>query len=63
MCDVIIIGAGGHAKVIADIVLKNGDNLLGFLDDNATGTVLPGYKVLGKVNDAQKSNRKLKAKR
>ncbi len=35
MCkNVIIIGAGGHAKVIADIVKKSGDNLLGFLDDS-----------------------------
>lgn len=32
--DVIIIGAGGHAKVIADIVKSSGDNLVGFLDDN-----------------------------
>ena len=31
---VIIIGAGGHAKVIADIVIKSGDELVGFLDDN-----------------------------
>lgn len=32
--DVIIIGAGGHARVIADIVKSSGDNLVGFLDDN-----------------------------
>lgn len=32
--DVIVIGAGGHAKVIADIVRKSGDNLVGFLDDS-----------------------------
>lgn len=30
---VIIIGAGGHAKVIADIVRKNNDIVVGFLDD------------------------------
>ncbi len=34
MKNVIVIGAGGHAKVIADIILKSGDNLVGFLDDN-----------------------------
>mgnify|MGYP000547728670 CR=1 FL=1 len=33
---VILVGAGGHAKVIADIVLKSGDQLLGFLDDDPT---------------------------
>ena len=31
---VVIIGAGGHAKVITDIVIKSQDILLGFLDDN-----------------------------
>ena len=29
--NVIIIGAGGHAKVIADIIYKSKDNVLGFL--------------------------------
>ena len=32
--DVVIIGASGHARVIADIVKANGDNLIGFLDDD-----------------------------
>lgn len=31
---VVIIGASGHARVIADIVKSSGDNLVGFLDDN-----------------------------
>jgi len=31
---VVIIGASGHGKVIADIVLKSGDLIMGFLDDN-----------------------------
>ena len=34
---VIIIGAGGHAKVIADIVRASGDFVAGFLDDSYTG--------------------------
>ena len=50
--DVIIIGAGGHAKVIADIVLKCNDNLLGFLDDNKPkNDIVLGYPILGKVDD------------
>lgn len=28
--EVVIIGAGGHAKVVADIILKSGDKLIGF---------------------------------
>lgn len=51
MKKVIIIGASGHAKVIADIVIKGGDELVGFLDDNAA---LPekiiGYPYLGIVD-------------
>lgn len=49
MKGIVIFGAGGHAKVIADIVEKQGErNILGFLDDNIKpGTVVYGYKVLG----------------
>ncbi len=52
MKDVIIIGAGGHAKVIADIVIRSNDNLIGFLDDSKPfGTkVLGDYEVLGSTN-------------
>jgi len=51
--DVIILGAGGHAKVIADIILKAGDHLVGFLDDFKTGEIL-GLPILGKFNDILK---------
>lgn len=44
---VIIIGAGGHGKVVADIVLCAGDRVLGFLDDNPSGTSFAGFPVLG----------------
>ena len=49
---VIVIGASGHGKVVADIIRRSGDTLLGFLDDNET--LLPeitGIPVLGKVAD------------
>lgn len=50
---VVIIGAGGHAKVIADIIEKSGDIVYGFLDDNIEeGTaIIKDYKVLGKVSE------------
>ncbi len=49
--DVIIIGAGGHAKVIADIVRKSGDNLIGFLDDTKeVGTEFFDAFILGKTD-------------
>ena len=43
--DVIVIGAGGHGKVIADIITACGDRFLGFLDDDE------GKVTLGKVSD------------
>ena len=49
---IIVIGASGHGKVVADIIRRSGDTLLGFLDDNET--LLPeitGIPVLGKVAD------------
>lgn len=51
MADVIIIGAGGHAKVIADIVLCQGHNVLGFLDDRPDAAGAYGIPVLGRVAD------------
>ena len=50
---VVIIGAGGHAKVIADIIEKSGDEIVGFLDDNKEigTTIINEYKVLGDLNN------------
>ncbi len=52
---VIIIGASGHGKVVADIVERSGDVVKGFLDDNSE---LPDdflhYPVLGCVDDFHK---------
>ena len=42
MKKVVIIGGSGHGKVIADIVVKRGDRVVGFLDDN---TKLPKYII------------------
>lgn len=49
---VVIIGASGHGKVIADTVLKSGDKVVGFLDDGVEkGTQIVGFSVLGKTED------------
>ena len=34
MKDVIVIGSGGHAKVVLDIIEKSGDRAIGILDKN-----------------------------
>lgn len=54
---VIIIGASGHGKVIADIVIQTGDCVKGFLDDadNLPDTI-EGIPVLGKISSYNKYN-------
>lgn len=42
----IIIGAGGHGKVIADNALKNGYKNIFFVDDHVKGEVL-GFPIVG----------------
>lgn len=50
--NVIIIGAGGHGKVVADTVLLSGDNIVGFLDDDPnTGENFAGFPVLGRIDE------------
>lgn len=51
MKNVIIIGTGGHAKVIADIVLCAGDRLVGFLTSDRDKKEFLGYPVLGQEAD------------
>lgn len=50
---VIVIGAGGHGKVVTDIVKLNGDEVIGYLDNTKTGTV-NGIEVLGTNEDIGK---------
>ncbi len=42
---VVIIGAGGHGRVVADVVRACGDIVVGFLDDD------PSLDTLGAVKD------------
>lgn len=53
---VVIIGASGHGKVIADIINCAGDKVLGFLDDAdaVQNTKILDFPVLGKVEDYKK---------
>lgn len=49
---VIIIGAGGHARVVADIVLSSNDELVGYLDDQCPCMFLD-QNVIGKIRDIE----------
>jgi len=45
---VIVLGAGGHAKVVAEALIQSGHEILGFVTpDLEPGTVLFGHSVLG----------------
>lgn len=52
---VVIVGASGHGKVVADIVRLSGDIIVGFLDDNPKmPKSFMGFPVLGKIDRFQK---------
>ncbi|MBL1275516.1 MAG: acetyltransferase [Ectothiorhodospiraceae bacterium] len=44
---VIIIGAGGHAKVLAESLLRGDQTILGFTDPDASATLFEGIPYLG----------------
>jgi len=49
--EVIIIGAGGHGRVISDIITKQNDIVYGYLDD---ADINFNVKILGKIKDCVK---------
>lgn len=51
MKSVIIVGASGHGKVVADIIQKAGDKVYGFLDDNTElNDTFLGFPILGTID-------------
>lgn len=50
----IIVGASGHGKVIADIAVRNGYADIAFLDDNPNLQECAGFPVIGKTADVAK---------
>lgn len=52
---VVVIGASGHGKVVADIVENSGDKVLGYLDDNPKlNDGFAGFPILGRITEYQK---------
>ena len=49
---VLVLGAGGHGKVVADVLLSQGVAVLGFLDDDPSTWELTrlGLPVLGRID-------------
>lgn len=54
MNSLIIIGAGGHGKVAADIAVKLGYSDIKFLDDLRHGEYCLGFPIIGSTSDASK---------
>ena len=48
--EIVIIGAGGHGRVIADIIALSGDHVLGFLDDKDPND-FSDITILGNLSD------------
>src|SRR5258708_35740023 len=55
MSGILILGAGGHGKVVADILQLQGDSVRGYLDDSPEtwGTSRLGLPVLGALEQYQ----------
>jgi hypothetical protein len=54
----LILGAGGHGRSVADTIVVNGDQVVGFLDDGQPiGTLVNGTHVLGALSLAWELNR------
>lgn len=55
---VIIIGAGGHAKVVLSTLLSAGHTVKGFVDDraNLVGQLICGYPVIGQLNHLESTS-------
>lgn len=52
---VILIGGGGHARVVIDCILASGGYIAGILDDGIPAeTMVRGFPVLGCIADAVK---------
>ena len=51
----VIIGAGGHGKVVADNAVKNGYTDICFADDHGEGTCM-GFPIIGTTADLEKWN-------
>ena len=60
--NIVIIGSSGHAKVVIDIVEKEGKyRIAGLIDaDPSAGEKIPDYRFLGKEEDLPEIVKKLK---
>lgn len=60
MGNIVIIGAGGNAKKIADIFNRRGIIFLGYISTEKSGAIIYGFPVLGKIENIVKLKTKHK---
>lgn len=59
MKDLLIVGAGGHGKVVLDVALSSRRfEQICFLDDQKVGEHVLSYEVIGKVSDSSMLRKK-----
>ena len=49
----ILLGGGGHALVVAEAAIASGWHITGFLDDSPDAAILPGLRRLGSIDDLE----------
>lgn len=49
----MLLGAGGHSRVVLDILLKNGIDDILIFDDNSLGE-FEGFKIVGSISESVK---------
>lgn len=59
--DIVILGAGGHGKVVMDVVTKAGFSVLAFLDDASEkhDQIIYGVRILGNFDQLKELTQKL----
>ena len=55
----LLLGAGGHAKVVISIITNSGGKILGIFDDNLNKKKLHGHPILGKYEAKKYKNSKI----
>lgn len=51
MRKVVVVGAGGHAKVVADLLRAGGYEIVGCTDNSRKGGLVNGMPILGREDD------------
>ena len=58
---IVIIGAGGQAKIYTEIIELLNENLIGYVSSEPKGTIINGYEVLCDIDTFVSSNNSIKA--